>query len=210
MLFVSVLFVGLFAFESYRIVVAANKTESARSAFLDANELTLAQVSKDQIDILIKIQDPNFYNHNGIDLRTPGAGVTTITQSLTKWMYFENFKPGFAKLEQSLIAKFVLDKQFSKEEQLEIMFNHAYLGHHRNQRISGFAEASRTYFDKEFSEISESEYLSLVAMLVAPNSVHVIKEPEKHEMRVQQVRSVLDGTYSPSGVLDVLYDKNDA
>ena len=41
-------------------------------------------LSQRQKEILIKVQDPGFYNHNGIDLSTPGAGLTTITQAIVK------------------------------------------------------------------------------------------------------------------------------
>jgi membrane carboxypeptidase/penicillin-binding protein PbpC len=36
------------------------------------------------LDALLKVEDPNFHQHNGVDLHTPGAGWTTITQALVK------------------------------------------------------------------------------------------------------------------------------
>ena len=47
-----------------------------------------------RIQLLLLLQDPNFYNHQGVDLKTAGAGLTTITQSLSKRLAFNNFNPG--------------------------------------------------------------------------------------------------------------------
>ena len=40
--------------------------------------------------------------------------------------------------------------------------------------------ASKIYFNKEFPKLSDDEYLSLVAMLIAPNTYHVINSNEKN------------------------------
>ena len=62
-----------------------------------------------QKTIIIKVQDPGFYNHHGIDLSTPGGGLTTISQAIVKKLYFEKFTPGIGKIKQSIIARFVVD-----------------------------------------------------------------------------------------------------
>ena len=49
-------------------------------------------LSAEQIHILLKVQDPGFYSHHGIDLTTPGAGLTTITQALVKKALFQAFQ----------------------------------------------------------------------------------------------------------------------
>jgi hypothetical protein len=67
-------------------------------------EIFSHDLSKRQKEILIKVQDPGFYGHNGIDLSTPGAGLTTITQAIVKKLYFDGFKP--------LIAMLVMPKTF--------------------------------------------------------------------------------------------------
>ena len=200
----------LFGFEYSRVASAEKKTNRIKQVYLNSNALSLDTIPGEWIEILLKIEDPNFYSHDGIDVSTPGAGLTTITQGLTKFMYFEKFRPGFAKLEQSLIAKFVVDKHFSKEEQLEVLFNHAYLGHFQGQKIIGFSNASRTYFGKSFSELTKNEYISLVAMLIGPNGVHVIKKPEENRLRVHRIEQVLAGKYKPKSVTDIQYSANGA
>ncbi len=57
-------------------------------------ELELQELSRKQLNALIKVQDPNFYHQKGYDISNPAAGVTTIGQGLIKMYFFENFKPG--------------------------------------------------------------------------------------------------------------------
>ena len=61
-------------------------------------KISLEDFQDGWLDMLLRVEDPSFYTHNGMDLSTPGAGITTITQNLVKRLYFDNFKPGFAKL----------------------------------------------------------------------------------------------------------------
>ena len=100
--------------------------------------------------ILLKIEDPAFYEHEGLDFKSLGQGMTTLSQALVKRLYFEKFKPGFAKIEQSLIARFVLHKHFSKDEQLRLFLNLGYFGTLAGEEIIGFSQAAKVYYDKPF------------------------------------------------------------
>ena len=107
-----------------------------------------------------------------------------------------------------MIARFVIDRNFTKEEQLTIFYNYAYLGHRNGQEIRGLANAARAYFNTEFSNLSEDQYLSLVAMLVAPNSFNVDKNPKENSEQVARIRDLLNNSYKPTELTDVFYDKN--
>ena len=48
--------------------------------------LPLSAMSAWQKDALLRVEDPSFYEHHGVDLHTPGQGLTTITQALVKWI----------------------------------------------------------------------------------------------------------------------------
>lgn len=50
--------------------------------------VSIAKLSPEQLKLLLAIEDPAFYNHRGVDLSTPGAGMTTITQGLVKILYY--------------------------------------------------------------------------------------------------------------------------
>lgn len=158
-----------------------------------------------QKQILFAVQDPAFYEHSGVDLNTPGAGLTTITQSLVKKLYFPNFKPGLAKIRQTLLAYFVLDPMMDKETQITLFLNLMYLGN----GATGFEKAARTYYGKPFAELSEDEYISLVAMLIAPKVFDLRKFPERNAERAARIKRLVSGEYKPRGLCDMYYGKMD-
>lgn len=63
----------------------------------------MTDLDRRQLSILLAMEDPGFYTHKGVDLKTPGAGLTTITQVLVKKLYFKEFKPGLRKIKQILL-----------------------------------------------------------------------------------------------------------
>jgi membrane carboxypeptidase/penicillin-binding protein len=169
--------------------------------------LKIGDLTQKQIDWMLTIQDPGFYGHNGIDLSTPGAGLTTISQSIVKKLYFKAFKPGIRKFKQSLIARFVVNNQLTKNQQLEIFINSVYMGSLEGKKIYGLAQSSQIYFGKEVSQLSEKEYLSLIAMLIGPDRFNVLEAPEKNRERVSRIKAVLSGAYKPSELTDVYYNR---
>ena len=167
--------------------------------------LTLSELSPHCKDTLLAVEDPAFFRHHGVDLETPGAGMTTITQGLVKQLYFPGgFRPGLAKVRQTLIAQHALDALVSKDEQLTLMLNIAYLGRADGKPVHGFAQAARAYFGKDFRALSDREFQSLVAMLVAPHQL--APGTPAHARRMQRIDAYLSGAYRPMAVLDVDYD----
>lgn len=167
--------------------------------------LQLSALSQRQLDILLKVEDPRFFEHQGIDFSTPGAGITTITQGLVKHLYFKEFKPGLAKLRQTLIAYFALDPLMSKRMQLIRFINTVYLG----PEATGFEQAANHYFHKSFQQLSEDQYIALVAMIIAPATFSVEKYPERNRQRSERIKRVVSGQYKPKGLFDLYYGKLD-
>jgi membrane peptidoglycan carboxypeptidase len=189
------------------IRIARNQTRSLFASVWNhyGNELTLADISEERKTNLLAIEDPTFLRHHGVDLQTPGAGMTTITQGLVKQLYFpEGFRPGIAKIRQTLIAQYALDSQVSKDEQLRLFLNISYLGHKDGKAVHGFADGARSYFGKEFKDLSDEEFLSLVAMLIGPNTFK--PGTPAHIERMRRISSYLSGKYRPMSVLDVEYN----
>jgi membrane peptidoglycan carboxypeptidase len=168
--------------------------------------LAPADLTPRQLEILLNVEDPNFFSHHGVDFSTPGAGITTITQGLVKFLYFKKFKPGFAKLKQTLIAVYALDPLMPKEEQLRLFLNRVYLGH----GVRGFAPASRLYFGKPFKDLTEDQYIALVAMIIAPEVFDLQRFPARNAERVVRIKRLVRGAYQPRGLFDVYYGKIDA
>jgi len=180
------------AYYTYAIANARSSTpeilklaESKIAVPIPASDLT-----QGRLKLLLKVQDENFFEHGGTDF-TSGR-ITTITQGLVKFLYFDDFKPGLAKIEQSLLASFALDPLASKEKQLFLFLSLAYMGHYEGQEIRGFGQASQIYFGKEFPNISDDEYLSLLVMLAAPNGYNIKLEPQINAEKVSELKRSLN------------------
>jgi len=194
------------AYEAFMLWRAEQRTALVfEKALAQPLPLKLSDLSERQREILIKVEDPGFYRHGGVDFSSPGQGMTTIPQALVKTLYFERFTPGFDKIEQSLIAYFVLDRHLSKEKQLTIFLNLVYLGESNGHSIHGFADAARIYFRKEFLDLSEDEFIGLVGMIAGPNVFHPTRHAEAYNNRVRRIRNLLSGHCQPRNVFDNLY-----
>ena len=206
------LFIGFAVIASlvYYTVIILNARAKTPSIVQDAlnsgrMKLELNDLTDEQLQALLKVQDQNFYHHNGFDISTPGTGVTTISQGLVKMYYFVNFKPGLQKIKQTLIARFAFDVMTPKDTILKLFINDVYLGQHNGKEIKGFENASNVYLNKSFKDLTWDEYLGLVAMIRSPNSLHYIKDKEVNKERVVRIKKVLSGEYIPIDNGDWLY-----
>jgi membrane carboxypeptidase/penicillin-binding protein len=198
---------GVLGYYLNEIRVARNETPAlvAEAWQRYGKRLTLSDLSPDRRRVLLAVEDPAFFRHRGVDLYTPGAGMTTMTQGLVKLLYFPGgFEQGIAKIRQTLIAEYALDALVSKDEQLELFLNMAYLGTKNGKAVHGFAPAAQAYFGKEFAALSETEYQSLVAMFIAPD--HLVPGTPDHEKRMRRIDAYLSGAYRPMSVMDVEYN----
>lgn len=169
------------------------------------NSVEASVLGSERIGLLLAVEDPTFYSHRGVDLDTPGAGMTTLTQGLVKLLYYpDGFKPGIAKIRQTLIAQHALDALVSKEEQLRLFLNVAYFGTESGRPIHGFDAASKAYFGKTVSELTDQEFISLVAMFIGPDALK--PGTENNHRRVKSIEEFLAGTRVPTSVLDVRYE----
>lgn len=204
-LILAVLLLALIAFEAFALWRAKQRTPSVL-AQASRGQLKLSEIPRRRIDMLLKVEDPNFYHHHGVDFSTPGAGMTTITQSLVKHFYFDHFHPGFPKIEQTLIARFVLDPAMPKDAQLAAFLNFTPFAIVRGHRIIGFDDAARTYYGRPLAEVSDHQFLSLDAMLVSPRDLDPITHHAANEERVRRIEAMLAGKCAPTGLRDIYYE----
>jgi len=167
-------------------------------------QVTIKDVPPHRIDILLKIEDPMFRKHRGVDLATPGAGMTTITQGLVKLLYFPGgFQQGIAKIRQTLIAEYALDDLVSKDEQIELYLNMTYFGTVAGKPIHGLAAAAEAYFRKSFLELTDDDFIALIGMTISPEA---LKPGTAGSItRVGRIKRFLSGETSPASVLDFEY-----
>jgi membrane carboxypeptidase/penicillin-binding protein len=198
-----------FIYFTFEMIKACLITPRMIEKSLENSDLKVSDLSQWQLDALLAVEDPNFYNHNGVDLKTPGAGITTITQGLVKIFYFEEFKPGFDKIKQTLIARFVMDRLVTKDEQLTLFLNYVYLGNIKGKLVRGFEQAAKAYYNKTVKKLSKDEYLSIVAMIIAPNNFHINDHPEANAERTKRIKKVVSGEYKPKKLMDLYYGELD-
>jgi membrane carboxypeptidase/penicillin-binding protein PbpC len=199
-----ILLAGLVAYESFALMRARARTPEVLARMAEG-PLTLQSLPPQRIEMLLRVEDPAFFSHRGVDLSTPGAGMTSIPQALVKIFYFDDFEPGFAKLEQSLIARFVLDPALGKGKQLEAFLNHARFGSLDRRTVTGFAAAATAYHGRPLDRLNDREFLSLVAMLMAPSRLDPRRHPAANAARVRRIEAMLAGRCAPQGLRDVTY-----
>jgi hypothetical protein len=201
------LLVLLAAFSSIAVLLVAGFVAGLRTGprmraeaeRYDREGTTIATIDPEWKRILLAVEDPGFYEHTGIDLSTPGAGLTTITQGLAKRYCFDRFRPGaVAKVRQTLCA-LGIDRRVPKDEQLTLLLNVASLGPGGEGWVEGFPAAAREYFGKPFDALSTDEFTVLVAMLVGPATYHPTQGREALDERVRRIRRLLDGVCAPAG-----------
>ena len=194
---------SILIYYSIEIIYARSHTIDTANKYLSNIKITKQELTKRQLEIFLKIQDPNFYNHRGVDFKTPGSGWTTITQSLAKKFYFKNFKQGLPKIKQTLCARFALDSLVSKDNQITLFINMMYFGN----KQYGIVDSAEYYFSEKVWDLNDDEFISLIACLISPVTLNIKDNPEGNLERVNRIKKMLSGEYKPKGLLDITYDK---
>lgn len=159
-------------------------------------------LTSERLAVLLKVQDPGFYAHSGIDLNTSGAGLTTLTQSLSKRLAFEDFTPGIGKIRQSGYA-IGLDSVLTKQEQIALFLDTVGMGNSQNGWVTGFHKASRIFFDAGPNDITEQQFFALVAVLIAPSRLKLIAPDQVLQERIRRIGRLVKHDCQPNGVNDV-------
>jgi membrane peptidoglycan carboxypeptidase len=117
-----------------------------------------------------------------------------VTQGICKGLFFERFSPGLLRHRKFMLMADALgvDLKVSKDKQLRIFMNRAYLGDADGHEVLGFQAAAKAYFGRDLLQLNDREYLSLVAMLVAPNAYHVVSQPEANAERVRVIERLVE------------------
>ncbi|WP_425229087.1 transglycosylase domain-containing protein [Sphingomonas sp.] len=192
----------LIAYEAVQVLRARANTPAILAAHADRS-VRIADLPPRRIAMLLRVEDPAFLHHHGIDWSTPGAGATTITQGLVKRLYFDRFDPGFAKIEQSLIAWLVLDPAVGKREQVDLLLNYAWMGNQGRRPVIGFPAAALVYFGKPLARLDDRQFLGLVAMLMAPRDLDPLRHTAANAERVRRIEALLAGRCTPRDHGDV-------
>ncbi len=136
----------------------------------------LSEISPHLINATLATEDPNFYQHPGVDpigvaravyyvlrrdARTPGG--SSIVQQLVKLTFLSSEKSYKRKLNEAVLALEV-SRRYDKDTILEIYLNHIAYGN----LAFGIEAAAETYFGKHASELNLAEASLLAGLPQAP------------------------------------------
>jgi len=157
------------------------------------------RISPNVIQGLVATEDKEFYTHSGVSLRglfralyvdlTTGArhGGSTITQQLARGLFLVPDQTLQRKLQEAFIAM-EIERQFSKQEILEMYLNHIFFG----QGAYGIEAAARTYFNgTTAAELSLAQAALLVGLPRNPSGYNPLTNPERCTTRRNVVLSMM-------------------
>ena len=199
--------VGVKGYRMYKGALAqtslADKVDSIRAR---EDYTTFEELPPIYVEAVLSVEDHRFYSHPGIDPIAIGRaafndlkamafveGGSTVTQQLAKNLYFSQEKELTRKVAEVFMA-FDLEKNYCKEEILELYVNSIYFGN----GYYSVAEASEGYFGKAPSEMTEYESTLLAGIPNAPSVYALTANPDLAAQRQRQVvdRMVTCGYYT--------------
>jgi len=143
------------------------------------------------VQAVLAIEDRRFFEHGGVNfVRTAEAvwgdlvhqrreqGGSTLTQQLARGFFLSPEKTIKRKLTEMLIAE-ELEQKFSKQQIFEFYANWVDLGQRGSFAISGFAEASKAYFNKDLKDITLPEAALLAGLIQRPSYLSPYRHPER-------------------------------
>jgi len=148
-------------------------------------------ISPVMVQATLAIEDRRFFEHSGVNyLRMMEAawidlmrgrheqGGSTITMQLSRGFFLTPEKTIKRKLTEMLIAE-ELEHKFSKQQIFEFYANWVDLGQRGSFAISGFAEASKAYFNKDLKDITLPEAALLAGLIQRPSYLSPYRHPER-------------------------------
>ncbi len=163
-------------------------------AYLHAEE-NRTPVSLDQIPLhmqqaVLAMEDSNFYEHHGIDLKGWGRAIfnmlkgqklqggSTITNQLAKLAFLTMDRKPTRKI-QEVFVTLRLERDYSKDEILEFYLNRLFLG----GSAHGVQAAAQYYFDKDVQELNLAEAAMIGGIVSAPNAYSPYVNMERAKTR---------------------------
>jgi len=148
-------------------------------------------IPKVMVDAVTSIEDRRFFQHNGVNFmrlleaawidfthQRHQQGGSTITMQLSRAFFLSPEKTFRRKLIEMLIAV-ELEQKFTKQQIFEFYANRVDLGQRGSFTISGLAEGSRSYFNKDLKDVTLPEAALLAGLIQAPSYLSPYRHPER-------------------------------
>jgi len=174
------------------------------TALFDAEQRSKRQLVKYNeipavmVQAVLAIEDRSFFEHSGVNfVRFFGAvladltrrvglthqkfdqGGSTLTMQLSRGFFLNpEDKTVKRKLTEMLISE-ELERKFTKQQIFEIYADWVPLGQRGSFAISGLAEASQSYFNKELKDVTLPEAALLAGIIQRPSYLSPYRHPER-------------------------------
>src|SRR5882762_4951003 len=153
--------------------------------------VTYDQIPRLMVDAVLAIEDRRFFQHGGVNfIRLAEAtwvdvthqrheqGGSTITMQLSRAFFLTPEKTVKRKLSEMLIA-LEMEQKLSKQQIFEFYANRVDLGQRGSFTISGFAQASQAYFNKDLKDLTPAEAALIAGIIQAPSYLSPYRHPER-------------------------------
>jgi monofunctional biosynthetic peptidoglycan transglycosylase len=157
--------------------------------------VSLGRIAPSLRNAVLIAEDSAFFQHEGLDYEQIkeavkvnadklefARGASTITQQLAKNLYLSPSKNPLRKAEELLIT-FSLERHLSKRRIFEIYLNVIEWG----DGIYGAEAASRAYYGKSSSELSDPEAAALAAVIINPRRYSPIHPNRRIQNRTAMI-----------------------
>lgn len=143
----------------------------------------------------VAIEDRRFYSHFGLDpigitramvrnltSRGVAQGGSTLTQQLAKNLFLTQDRTFSRKIQEAILAVW-LERNFTKDQILELYLNRVYFG----AGAYGVEAAAQRYFGKSSRAVNVAEAAMLAGLVQAPSRLAPNRNPAAAERRAQMV-----------------------
>lgn len=152
------------------------------------------------VDAVIATEDSKFFEHPGIDIKRIGGaikanlqrgfgaeGASTITQQVVERSFLSSEKKIKLKVQEQWLA-LKLERQYSKEEILEMYLNKIFYG----SNAYGVAKASEIYFGKkDLHDLTLPEAAILAGLPQRPTAYNPYQNPDLTKERMDTVLTLM-------------------
>ena len=157
-------------------------------SFGEQRRTLLAQkdIPKVFLQALVAVEDANFYEHGGIDIKGIARaawhdlttlsfqqGASTLTQQLSRNLFLKPDKTPRRKVQEMLLAM-EIEQRYSKDEILRMYCNQVYMGHGHY----GLETAAQFYFGKHAPELDLAESALLAGLIQRPEGLSPVRNPD--------------------------------
>ncbi len=158
--------------------------------------VTIEQISPHFLKAVVAAEDGDFHRHHGVDKLATVRGAmrsmsghdlqsgSTITQQLTKNLFFSFEKSFLRKLKEMLIS-FQLETTFRKDQILEAYCNLIYFG----GAAYGIEDAAQQFFNKPAADLTLPEAALLAGIVNSPSNLNPFSHFDRAKTRQKLILS---------------------